>query len=450
MPVSASHLSLRDIVVVGEMPFSIGLWHLTGLASPPPIFSLFCPVCGTSFRETRSVERNLLLASERCVGNAQRRAEPPTNTFVSARTQTPPSHSGLLQKKYYFCTVEQSRMSHDRTYRPVLHAPAPRLRDADGSMRPHTYGVRVCSCAAIATEPCRPTACAGEYPNPSAYTTTAHYSLLTANSTYTFSAKERDPETGLSYFGSRYYSSDLSIWLSVDPMSAKYPSLSPYTYCADNPVRCVDPNGEEINPIYDLNGFFLGTDDKGLQGKAIMMKREHFKQNMRHSAAELVGNIDKSIYSVSEEAKNRVNIHHASLPDRPDWDGKITDAEARDWYRTGQGAPLYINMEKLDLKPVTLEHFTKLEGNPYNFFFSISADKDIGRVYGAITLNLLNSETGEVQVGNPSTMYIDTYDFNSGGSWRRNCATQIASVIVGEGTPFKIYGWGKNPKISVK
>ena len=52
-------------------------------------------------------------------------------------------------------------------------------------------------------------------------------------------------ETGLSYFGSRYYSSDLSIWLSVDPMSDKYPSLSPYVYCADNPVKLVDPNGEE-------------------------------------------------------------------------------------------------------------------------------------------------------------------------------------------------------------
>ena len=62
---------------------------------------------------------------------------------------------------------------------------------------------------------------------------------------YTFSAKEKDSETGLSYFGSRYYSSDLSIWLSVDPMSDKYPSLSPYVYCADNPVKLVDPNGEE-------------------------------------------------------------------------------------------------------------------------------------------------------------------------------------------------------------
>ena len=63
---------------------------------------------------------------------------------------------------------------------------------------------------------------------------------------HAFSSKERDVETGLSYFGARYYSSDLSIWLSVDPMSDKYPSLSPYVYCADNPVKLVDPNGKKV------------------------------------------------------------------------------------------------------------------------------------------------------------------------------------------------------------
>ena len=41
----------------------------------------------------------------------------------------------------------------------------------------------------------------------------------------------------------RHYNSDLSIWLSVDPMSDKYPGVSPYAYCANNPVRLVDPNG---------------------------------------------------------------------------------------------------------------------------------------------------------------------------------------------------------------
>ena len=70
------------------------------------------------------------------------------------------------------------------------------------------------------------------------------YSQVFADN-YTFSAKEKDSETGLSYFGSRYYSSDLCIWLSVDPMSDKYASLSPYVYCADNPIKLVDPNGED-------------------------------------------------------------------------------------------------------------------------------------------------------------------------------------------------------------
>ena len=67
----------------------------------------------------------------------------------------------------------------------------------------------------------------------------------------TFTGKERDSETGFSYFGARYYDSDLMTgWLSVDPLADKYPSLSPYAYCAWNPVRLVDPNGREIRIYY--------------------------------------------------------------------------------------------------------------------------------------------------------------------------------------------------------
>ena len=73
------------------------------------------------------------------------------------------------------------------------------------------------------------------------YCPNASVSTLAEN--FAFSAKERDTETGLSYFGARYYSSDLSIWLSVDPMSGKYPSTSPYAYCRNNPIILYDPNG---------------------------------------------------------------------------------------------------------------------------------------------------------------------------------------------------------------
>jgi len=63
------------------------------------------------------------------------------------------------------------------------------------------------------------------------------------DSRYKFTGKERDEETGYDYFGARYYDSDLSQWLSVDPMSDKRPNLSPYNYCQWNPIGRTDPDG---------------------------------------------------------------------------------------------------------------------------------------------------------------------------------------------------------------
>ena len=104
-------------------------------------------------------------------------------------------------------------------------------------------------------------------------TTIVHCSLYIVHcQSYTFSAKEKDSETGLSYFGSRYYSSDLSVWLSVDPQASKYPSLSPYVYCANNPVRVVDPNGEdwfenELTGDVYYNREYRKGDEKSIEGK---------------------------------------------------------------------------------------------------------------------------------------------------------------------------------------
>ena len=64
-------------------------------------------------------------------------------------------------------------------------------------------------------------------------------------SPYRFNAKEVDPETGLAYYGARYYQSKLGVWLSVDPMSDKYPHQSPFTYCSNNPIMLFDPDGKE-------------------------------------------------------------------------------------------------------------------------------------------------------------------------------------------------------------
>ena len=84
------------------------------------------------------------------------------------------------------------------------------------------------------------------------------------NERFTFTGKERDEETGYGYFGARYMDHELmTMWLSVDPMADKYPSISPYAYCAWNPVRLVDPDGREMTDFKDKNGNLINHIEDG-------------------------------------------------------------------------------------------------------------------------------------------------------------------------------------------
>ncbi len=62
---------------------------------------------------------------------------------------------------------------------------------------------------------------------------------------FTFTGKERDEETGYGYFGARYMDHELlTSFLSIDRYASKYPSISPYAYCAWNPIKLIDPTGD--------------------------------------------------------------------------------------------------------------------------------------------------------------------------------------------------------------
>ena len=65
----------------------------------------------------------------------------------------------------------------------------------------------------------------------------------TWNTPYLFNAKEFDEETGLYYYGARYYEPRLSLWMSCDPMEENTPFYSTYSYCLNNPILLIDPDG---------------------------------------------------------------------------------------------------------------------------------------------------------------------------------------------------------------
>ena len=81
----------------------------------------------------------------------------------------------------------------------------------------------------------------------------------TWNTPYLFNAKEFDEETGMYYYGARYYDPRLSLWMSVDRFAEKYPATSGYNYAINNPVRYIDINGDSIRVSSENRELFNKT-----------------------------------------------------------------------------------------------------------------------------------------------------------------------------------------------
>ncbi|MBP1672465.1 MAG: hypothetical protein H6Q25_280 [Bacteroidetes bacterium] len=108
-----------------------------------------------------------------------------------------------------------------------------------------------------------------------------HCTVTSWSSPYTFSGKEKGVETGYGYFGARYYDSGLSIWLSADPMSDKFPNMSPYNYCANNPKMRIDLNGKWI---WQSENYWLTDTTKSNQTTIASNTSQTTKKQPSHGA----------------------------------------------------------------------------------------------------------------------------------------------------------------------
>ena len=65
---------------------------------------------------------------------------------------------------------------------------------------------------------------------------------------YQYNGKEMDEMHGLRWldYGARMYEPALGRFMTMDPMAEKYYSVSPYAYCANNPVNAIDNKGDSI------------------------------------------------------------------------------------------------------------------------------------------------------------------------------------------------------------
>ena len=72
-----------------------------------------------------------------------------------------------------------------------------------------------------------------------------------SDSRYRFIGKELSEESGEYDFGARYLDPIPGRFTTIDPLAEKYYSLSPYAYCAGNPMSFVDPDGRDTVYVID-------------------------------------------------------------------------------------------------------------------------------------------------------------------------------------------------------
>ena len=285
------------------------------------------------------------------------------------------------------------------------------------------------------------------------YCPTVFYSLYPNPYTlnFAFPAKERDAETGLSVtslrsvsssslnqtrtssvwyslvrrFGARYYSSDLSIWLSVDPMSDKYPSMSPYVYCVDNPVKLVDPNGEENLPAlmwaranmsnkgipstYN-NPYFGGSDNRWTYKKGTIPSRtvcyESCFMAYMNSTEKVVSHLKQTGFA---------------SPAGGFW-GRSSKYGGMNWFKNGDGTDrsFVTDITKGELGDIVFMgesgemqgHAVLLNGLPE---FATDEDGNVG--YNTIILNTLSTSSDSDPDNYGERVF--TFEKQKDGSWRQ-------------------------------
>jgi len=235
-------------------------------------------------------------------------------------------------------------------------------------------------------------------------------------------------------FNSRFYDHQIGRFRQIDPLSNQggQENWTPYHFGFNNPILRNDPTGM-FAPIYDTEGNLLGTDDQGLQGKAIVMDKENFQQGMKHDDA-MQNSL--GVQGLEDDAAGKKLLgSYNGLKDRPDYDGFVTRREGIDWAKSHPGAlqnptpenMLYIDASKLDFGNITTHDFknglnkpTPIQLNSADNFIDgyLFGGKLEGTVYalGRVNMILLDN-SGSVKIVNDEAT---DYDWNRGGGWPRS------------------------------
>jgi len=212
------------------------------------------------------------------------------------------------------------------------------------------------------------------------------------NTPYLFNAKEFDEETGLYYYGARYYDPRLSLWISTDLSEEKYAEFTSYCYVGNNPIVIKDINGNDwlrCNGKYFYDPFVRNQEDAtslyGEQAEYLFTSGRLFAKSGAYSYDLEVGGHVKNSYTGefiagefttpagSTITNNNQYLHSRELSFMEKWShsnnffAKMAYSTLNDWFIVIQAFDFGLLDREEWVNPFTGASFGNLDGTPnYN------------------------------------------------------------------------------------
>ena len=155
---------------------------------------------------------------------------------------------------------------------------------------------------------------------------------------YLFSGKELQDASiggtilGLYDFGARQYDPVIGRWLKQDRYACKYASISPYTYCANNPILFTDPTGDTLTAEQQFIDFMMNSFREVFGAKADRLYYDEngnlqldgtareFREGLTYDQQQAFN----GLYDIMTRP-NRVSVAYGDTYAFPSNNGKITD-----------------------------------------------------------------------------------------------------------------------------
>ena len=303
---------------------------------------------------------------------------------------------------------------------------------------------------------------------------------------YLFSGKELQDASiggtilGLYDFGARQYDPVIGRWMSIDLLANKFPDVSPFVYCLNNPINLVDLYGLEpiedstdtnwwnkihylmnitISEYNSLNTALYETINPTRAELIMWYVISHsmgleFRNNIGNnnnpispdggapSTGNRIGNNAKSAknkLSLRQKLINKSELFRKQLinhiMERINRTGRLTFADATLLWRYGYGQDVTVDINTIDLSRVRLSDVKNGEISVNLFGLKHIHNLNDGLVHGTITL--VQSKENPFEFAASSDEY--NFDIKPEGSVLRNIGTTLGHGVGGwGGTHFTI------------